>query len=152
MAAPEDRSTTERLEKAVRSLLVAPTLLILAVAAVYAIGDAVFAATPSPKNPGFADSVLASRAVIAAVRIAIIAAAGYVVASIVALIGRRQWLTKVGPVEVSEQVFDIDTENAALKNRLKREQERTAKLLAELAEADAMMHSLRVAEGSSADG
>ena len=72
-------------------------------------------------------------------------------ASIVALIGRRQWLTKVGPVEVSEQVFDIDTENAALKSRLKREQEPRSFWLS-LAEADAMMHSLRVAEGSSADG
>ncbi len=80
MATREQRSAIARLGESVGALLVAPVLLILAVAAVYAVGDAVFAGAPSPKNPGFADSVLASRAVVAAIRIAIIAAAGYVVA------------------------------------------------------------------------
>jgi hypothetical protein len=141
MATREQRSAIARLAESAGALLVAPTLIILAVAAVYAVGDAVFAAAPSPKNPGFADSVLASRAVVAAIRIAIIAAAGYVVISVFALVSRRQWLIRVGPVEVSEQVSAVGAENAELKRRLKHEQDRTESLLAELAAADAMLSS-----------
>jgi hypothetical protein len=37
---------------------------------------------------------------------------------VVALIARGQWLTRVGPVRVSEQVSDIDAENQRLKESL----------------------------------
>jgi hypothetical protein len=134
-----EQTAIARQGSAFGGFIAVPTLLILAAAAVYAIGDAVIAEAPAPKNPGLVDGVLASRAVIAAIRIAIIAAAGYVVISVVALVTRRQWLTRVGPVEVSEQVLDIDEENAELKSRLKREREKTEGLMAELAAADAML-------------
>ncbi len=82
-------------------LVVVPTLLILFGAAIFAIGDAVLAPAPTPDHPAFVDTVLGSRAVIAAIRLAVIFAGVYVVVSVVALIARGQWLTKIGPVEVS---------------------------------------------------
>lgn len=66
--------------------------------------DAVLAPTPAPKQPDFIDTILASRAVVAAIRIAIVFAGVFVVLSVVALIARRQWLTRVGPLEVSGRV------------------------------------------------
>lgn len=112
------QTATARLGSAFGGFIAVPTLLLLATAAVYAIGDAVIAEAPPPKSPGFADGVLASRAVIAAIRIAIIAAAGYIVMSVVALAARRQWLTRVGPVEVSARVSDLEAENALLRDML----------------------------------
>lgn len=79
--------------------------------------DAVLAPTPAPKQPDFIDTILASRAVVAAIRIAIVFAGIFVVLSVVALIARRQWLTRVGPVEV-EEVSDLDTENQQLRREL----------------------------------
>jgi ABC-type protease/lipase transport system fused ATPase/permease subunit len=92
--------------------------LLLAAAGIYAIGDAVLATTPTPEHPGFVDAVLASRAVIAAIRLAIIFAGIYVIVSVIALITRGQWLTRVGPVEVSERVADADTEILRLEGEL----------------------------------
>lgn len=112
-------SRLERWGERLGALLVVPTLLVLFAAGVYAIGDAVLAPTPTPKQPGFIDTVLASRSVVAGIRLAIIFAGAFVVVSVVALIARGQWLTRVGPVQVSEQVSDIDSENKRLKSRLK---------------------------------
>ncbi|HET7122405.1 MAG TPA: hypothetical protein VFI17_14280 [Solirubrobacterales bacterium] len=92
--------------------------LLLVVPVSYAIGDAVLAPTPVPAHPSFIDTVLASRAVVAAIRLAIIFAAAFVVASVVALTGRRQWLTRVGPVQVSERVSDLVDENERLKKSI----------------------------------
>jgi ABC-type protease/lipase transport system fused ATPase/permease subunit len=92
-----------------------PAAILLAAAGIYAVGDAVLAPTPTPEHPGFVDAVLASRAVMASIRLAIIFAGVYVVVSVVALITRGQWLTRVGPVEVSERVADADTEVLRLK-------------------------------------
>jgi len=141
MPAGDEQTTTAKLGSTLGAFLAVPTLFILAIAAVYAVGDAILAETPSPRNPGLADGILASRAVIAAIRVAIIAVAGYVVVSVVALVSRRQWLARIGPVEVFEQVSDIDTENAMLKDRLDLEQANAERLRAKLAEADAMMSS-----------
>jgi len=87
--------------------LAGPTMLVLFAAGIYAIGDAVLAPAPTPDHPGFVDTVLGSRAVVAAIRLAVIFAGAFVVVSVVALIARGQWLTKVGPVQVSERVSDI---------------------------------------------
>jgi len=66
---------------------------LLLVVAAYAIADAVLAPTPIGEISGFIDVLPASHAVVAAIRIAIIFAAAFIVASIVALVARRQWLT-----------------------------------------------------------
>jgi uncharacterized small protein (DUF1192 family) len=76
-----------------------------------------------PDHPGFVDTVLGSRAVVAAIRLAIIFAGVFVVVSVVALIARGQWLTKVGPVEVSERVSVVRTENQRLERSLEKSDE-----------------------------
>jgi hypothetical protein len=91
----------ERWAQRLGLLVVVPTLVVLFAAAIFAIGDAVLAPAPTPDHPAFVDTVLGSRAVVAAIRLAVIFAGVYVVVSVVALIARGQWLTKVGPVEVS---------------------------------------------------
>ena len=83
-----------------------------------AIADAVLSPAPMSKQSNFIDTFLASKAVVAAIRIAIIFAALFVVLSVLALIVRRQWLTRVGPVEVSDRVFGLSAENQRLEERL----------------------------------
>jgi ABC-type multidrug transport system fused ATPase/permease subunit len=126
----------ERIGASLGAFLVFPTLAVLFAAAVYAIGDAVLAPTPVAKSPGFIDTVLASRSVVAAIRLAIIFAGVFVVISVVALIARRQWLTRVGPLQVSEQVSDIDAENQRLKESLENARETIDNLKQDLAETN----------------
>jgi hypothetical protein len=138
----ESTTTTERLRGPLGGLLALPALLTLSVAGMYAVGDAVLAGAPSPKDPGFVDGVLASGAVLAAIRLAIIAAAAYIVASIVALIARRQWLTRVGPVEVSAQVSDLQAENTMLRSALDSAEKKADYLEEELAVAEDLVDSM----------
>jgi hypothetical protein len=120
-------------------------ILLLAAAGIYAVGDAVLAPTPTPEHPGFVDAVLASRAVIAAIRLAIIFAGVFVVVSVVALIARRQWLTKVGPVEVS----DVDAVSQRRGEEIAEARETIAKLRQQLAvDHELMSGTSREAEGS----
>jgi hypothetical protein len=60
-----------------------------------AIVDAALAPTPAPQHPDFIDALFASRAVVAAIRIAIVFAAGFLVLSVIALVAQRRWLTQV---------------------------------------------------------
>ena len=92
------------------------TILLFAVS--LGVADALIAPTPAPRQPDFIDTVLASRAVVAAIRIAIIFAAIFLVLSVLALIARRQWLIRVGPVEV-QKMSDMDAENQRLGERLR---------------------------------
>jgi hypothetical protein len=115
-------------------LVVVPTLLVLFAASIFAIADAVLASTPAPDHPGFVDTVLGSRAVVAAIRLAIIFAGVYVVVSVVALIARGQWLTKIGPVEVSERVSDVKAESQRLQVELVQTRGSVGKLRQEIAE------------------
>lgn len=89
-----------------------------------AIADAALAPAPAPEQPSFIDVFLASRAVVTAIRVAIIFGALFVVLSVIALIARRQWLTRVGPVEVSGDVSGLDADNHRLERKLE-ESERT---------------------------
>jgi len=50
-------------------------------------------------------------------RLPTLIAAGFVVLSVIALTTRRQWLTRVGPVEVSDRVSNLKAENKRLKER-----------------------------------
>lgn len=73
---------------------------------------------PIKANPSFADTVFDSRTVIAAARIALLFAAGYVIFSVIGLIARRQWLTRVGPFEASQAVERLDREAELLRAEL----------------------------------
>jgi hypothetical protein len=116
-----------------------PALLVLSAAVAYAIGDAALAPAPAPQEPGFIDTILASRAVVAAIRIAIVFAAAFLVLSVVALVARGQWLVRVGPVQVSEQVKDFDAESQRLRERLADSHETIRDLEQELAEMNCLL-------------
>jgi uncharacterized protein YlxW (UPF0749 family) len=83
------------------------------------MADAVLSPAPVPTHPDFIDTVFASRAVVVAIRIALVFAALFVALSVIALITQRRWLTRVGPVEVSEELPRLVAENQRLKDELK---------------------------------
>lgn len=112
---------------------------ILLAAAIYGVGDAIFAPTPTTQKPGFIDTLLGSHAVVAAIRLAIIFAAVFVAASVVALIARRQWLIRIGPVEVSERVSDFDAENQRLEESIENAEQTIDSLRYELAISNALL-------------
>jgi hypothetical protein len=97
--------------------------LILLAAVAYGVGDAIFTPTSIPQQPGFVDIVVGSRSVIAAIRVAVIFAAAFFVVSVVGLTARRQWLIRVGPVEVSERVSDLRSESRRLEESLEKAEE-----------------------------
>lgn len=139
----------ERWGQSLGPLLTAPALLVLLVAGIYAIGDAVLAPAPTPEDPGFVDTVLGSRAVVASIRLALIFAGAFVVVSVVALIVRGQWLTKVGPVQVSERVSDVGAEIRRLEGSLEEAEETIDDLEQDLAQsADRIEQMKRDAKGA----
>ena len=71
------------------------------------------------QNPSFVDTIFASRTVVGAARIVLLLGGIYVVASIFVLMSRNQWLTKVGPIEVSESTAGIAEERDALAAELR---------------------------------
>lgn len=103
-------------------------IFLLAATGIYAAGDAVLAPAPTPEHPGFVDAVLASRAALAVIRLAVIFVGAFVIASVVGLTARRQWLTKVGPVEVS----DVDAERHRRGEELRQARETIARLRQQL--------------------
>ncbi len=129
-------SRVQRLRRSTGKLLVAAILPLCLLAGLYALGDTILDPIPSPRQPDFLDSLIASSAVLAALRVATIAAAGYVVVSVVALAGRRQWLTRVGPVEVSAQVSELEAENGVLREMLVDAKAKVDELDEELAAAE----------------
>lgn len=137
----------ERIVHAVGVFLVGLALILLFVGGLYAMGDAVLSDTPVSKSPGFVDTVLASRAVVAAIRIAIIFAAAYIVISAVWLIANRRFLVKVGPVQVSEQVSDIDAENQRLKESLENARETIDNLKQDLADTNYLLDQIPESSG-----
>jgi hypothetical protein len=88
---------------------VAAAALILVIS--LAVADAALAPAPAPEQPDFIDTILASWAVVVALRIAVVFAALFVALSVVALIAQRRWLTRLGPVEVSGRVSELEAEN-----------------------------------------
>jgi hypothetical protein len=107
---PPDQASASRRSRAAWIVL---TLVIS-----LAIVDATLAPTPAPQRPDFVDALFASRAVVAAIRIAIVFAAGFLVLSVIALVAQRRWLTRVGPVEVSGRVSDLRVENQRLEEEV----------------------------------
>jgi len=141
-AKDQQDSLAESLAERLGRILAVPLLLILLGLAAYALADAILADSPTPENPGFLDSVLASKAVVAAVRIAIIFGAAYVVISVVALIVRRRWLTRVGPVQVDEEVSGLVSENSYLRSALEGAGETISDLEDELRDTNDVLNAV----------
>lgn len=100
------------------SKLRTPIYIALIFVVALAIVDAVLAPTPISKEPDFIDTILASKAAVAAIRIALIFAAAFVVLSVTAMAAQRRWLVRVGPLEVSSEVADLDIENHFLEKEI----------------------------------
>ena len=100
------------------SKLRAPAFIALTLIISLAMADAVLAPAPAPPQPDFIDTVLASKAVVAAIRIALVFAAAFVVFSVTAMAAQRRWLVRVGPLEVSGEVSDLDGENHLLEKEI----------------------------------
>jgi hypothetical protein len=97
-----------------RSGCVRATWIGLVLVIALAIADAALAPAPAPEQLDFIDTLLASRAVVVAIRIAIVFAALFLILSVIALAAQRRWLARLGPVEVST----LDAENQQLKEEL----------------------------------
>lgn len=108
-------------------------------AGLYAVGDAVLADTPVAEDPAFVNTLFASRAVVASIRLAIVFAAAYIVVSVIALIAKGRWLNRVGPVEATEPVADLEAENAYLRDGLAGAGQAIEYLEAELEETNELL-------------
>jgi hypothetical protein len=89
---------------------------------------------PRFDKPNFLEAVFASRLTVTVARLAIVFAAAYVVISVTALISRGQWLSRVGPVQVSESVRAVTEQRDRLALQLE-EARRTIESLSQQMEA-----------------
>lgn len=121
--------------------------IVLLAAAVVSIGvqwDA-FAQAPSVEPNGIWDQLLGTRQVAVAIRLAIVASAVYVVASVVGLIAQGRWLTRIRGAEVDparsaeEQLGGLESLDARA-TRLEEAVEETRVILTGLIEDHVRRH------------
>lgn len=98
---------------------------------------------PTKANPGFIDTIFASKIVIVASRVAVLFIAAYAVISVVGLIARRQFLTRVGPLQVSDSVARLDQEAEFLRSMLSDAQQTIDLLERRLADSDQELRDTR---------
>jgi hypothetical protein len=120
--------------------------LILLAAVAYGVGDVVLAPVPIARRAGLEELVLGSATVVAAIRVAVIFAAGFFVVSVVALAVRRQRLVRVGPVEVSERVSNLAIEGDRIEESLENAMQTIDSLRYELAVSNTLLD--RAMDGS----
>jgi hypothetical protein len=116
---PVEAVEAEGLGYRVGQILGIPLLLGLAVGAVFVMVGLFQGAKIDPgPDPSFIDTIFASRTIVGAARIVVLFGGAYIVASVVVLISRGQFLTKVGPIEVSESVAGITRDRDFLAQQL----------------------------------
>ena len=94
-----------------------------------------------PKHPSLLDEIFQSRTIIVFVRVLMMFAAGFVVASLLARIWNRQWLSKAGPFEVSD-VADLTADLDVADENLKEAEDNIATLNSRLAASDQTIKQL----------
>jgi cytoskeletal protein RodZ len=124
---------------------------------------------PSKKDPGFIDNIFDNNLVVFAARLVLFSAglvlafaAVYIVVSIINWFGMRQWLTRAGPFEVSQQAVatlqedanfwrdtavDANAEVQALSQRLGESDATVEQLYERLMEQEAELERLREEAG-----
>jgi len=113
----DDPLAWSNLSRRRRAVVVAALMALLAAVAAVAY-TAFSSAIPTFHNPNFVDEIFESRVVLGASRVGLVAAAAYVLISIVALISRGQWITSVGPLKVGESVRTVTQEAETLRTSL----------------------------------
>ena len=88
------------------------------------------------KDPSFVDNIFANPFVLMFVRIALVAAAIYVVVSVIALMGGRRWLSELGPFKVSDPIARLDSSARLLQNELQEAVDTIQELEGRLVESD----------------
>jgi hypothetical protein len=84
---------------------------------------------PTKSNPGFLDVLIDAPAVVAAGRVALVAAAAYVTLSIVWLVSAGQPLIKFGPAEAAPLIEEAEQEAEKLRQEVARLQKERDKFL-----------------------
>lgn len=97
--------------------------VVIILVAVALLGAALYSIYPQQlapeKNPSFVAEIFHSRAIIIMVRVAVLFAAAYVVASAVGLMAGRRWLTQLGPFRAAEPIAKLDDAAERLEEDLK---------------------------------
>jgi hypothetical protein len=113
--------------------------LVLLGAIAYGVCDVLFTPVPIARRAGLEELVLGSPTVVAAIRVAVIFAAAFFVVSVVALVARRQWLVRIGPVEVSERVANLAIEGDRIEESLENAMQTIDSLRYELAMSNTLL-------------
>jgi hypothetical protein len=90
----------------------------LAVLVVFLIVEAIPHHVKNAKNPSFVDNIFANAVVLFLTRLALFAAAIYVVVSVGGLIGGRQWIAEFGPFKAAAPIKKLDQGADALEKSL----------------------------------
>jgi len=99
---------------------------------------------PSSKpHPGYVETVLQSRVLVLAGRMALLFVAAFGVLSIAARMWNKEWLSKAGPFEVSKAAATVEHERELLKEQLARAEDRIEHLTGMLKVATQDSDSLR---------
>lgn len=88
------------------------------------------------RDPSFVDNIFANPLVLMFVRIALVAAAIYVVVSVIALMGGRRWLSELGPFKVSDPMARLDSSALLLQSELQEAVDTIQALEGRLVESD----------------
>lgn len=114
--------------------------VVLVLAALAALGFLVSEVLPSrvsnAKNPSFVDNIFANPVVLLFTRVALMAAAVYVLVSVIALMGGRRWLAELGPFKASDPIARLDSNAELLENELQDAVNTIEDLEARLVESD----------------
>ena len=93
------------------------------------------------KNPSLVDQIFQSRTIVVLIRVVLLFAAGFIVASLLARIWNRQWLSKAGPFEISD-VVDLTGELDAAEANLAHAEEDINKLNLRISASDRTIEEL----------
>jgi hypothetical protein len=132
-AVDADSSNSQSLGQKILGVLLLVVLLVLAGLVVVEIFPH---HVSNAKDPSFVDNIFANQFVLMFVRVALIAAAIYVVVSVIALMGGRRWLSELGPFKVSDPIARLDSSARLLQNELQEAVDTIQELEGRLVESD----------------
>lgn len=106
---PREAAGASLLSSRVQGRLSLALLAALVACATGVAAEAVTNGVPHNSDPSFLDVIFSSVITVAAVRVALLFAGGYVVASVIGLVLARRWLTRIGAVEISPPSFESES-------------------------------------------
>lgn len=135
---PKDSRVLKVLKHTPRGLVV---VLVLATAAVLALGQYPHHELAGP-NSTTVSRIIAAPAFVVALRIVVMYAVVFVLASILARIWNRQWLRKAGPFEVADDVQALKDERDRVRGEVQTAQARIGELNERLLQSNGVIERL----------